>query len=210
MRLHHSTFAISLFVASAFAADAPPRTEAEILKSIKLPAGYDATVFAMPPDLGYPTSVSASPDGVLFVAVDENGSIDQKPARGRVLRCVDSDGDGKADQFTVFAEMDSPRGVIWDGPSGTGPGALFVMHPPNLTAYYDHDGDGKADSEEDIVTGLGFDLKFRGADHTTNGCRLAIDGFIYIAVGDYGYVEDTSAGAAGRATYPMSRSKKAG
>ena len=133
--------------------------------------------------------VSASPDGVLFVAVDENGSIDQKPGRGRVLRCVDSDDDGKADQFTIFAEMDSPRGVIWDGPVGKGPGALYVMHPPNLTAYYDTNGDGKADAQEDLVTGLGFDLKFRGADHTTNGCRLAIDGFIYIAVGDYGYVE---------------------
>ena len=188
MRLH-SSFAICLLAASAFAADAPPRTEADILKSIKLPAGYEAAVFAMPPDLGYPTSVSAAPDGVLFVAVDENGSIDQKRGRGRVLRCMDSDGDGKADRFTVFAEMDSPRGVIWDGPSGKGPGALYVMHPPNLTAYYDHDGDGKADSQEEIVTGLGFDLDFRGADHTTNGCRLGIDGFIYIAVGDYGYVE---------------------
>ena len=101
----------------------------------------------------------------------------------------DTDGDGKADEFKVFAEMDSPRGVIWDGPSGTAPGTLYVMHPPNLTAYTDTDGDGKADQQEDIVTGLGFDLKFRGADHTTNGCRLAIDGFIYIAVGDYGYVE---------------------
>ncbi|MEO7317392.1 MAG: c-type cytochrome [Chthoniobacteraceae bacterium] len=183
--------AAALVFAAPFtsADDAPARTEEDILRSIKLPAGYTATIFAMPPGVGYPVSVSASPDGVLFVAVDENGSIDQKPARGRVLRCVDSDDDGKADQFTTFAEMDSPRGVIWDGPTGKGPGALYVMHPPNLTAYYDVDGDGKADAEEDIVTGLGFDLKFRGADHTTNGCRLAIDGFIYIAVGDYGYVE---------------------
>lgn len=173
---------------SSFAAS-PARSEEDILKSIKLPAGYEATVFAMPPTVGYPTSISASADGVLFVAVDENGSLDQKPGRGRVLRCVDADGDGKAEQITTFAEMDSPRGVIWDGPSGKGPGALYVMHPPNLTAYYDTDGDGKSDKQEELVTGLGFDLKFRGADHTTNGCRLAIDGFIYIAVGDYGYVE---------------------
>ena len=175
--------------ASAFAADAPARTEAEILQAVKLPDGYEATVFAMPPTVGYPTAVSASADGVLFVAVDENGSLDAKPGRGRVLRCIDSDGDGKADKITTFAEMDSPRGVIWDGPSGAGPGTIYVMHPPSLTAYTDTDGDGKADKEEDIVTGLGFDLKFRGADHTTNGCRLGIDGFIYVAVGDYGYVE---------------------
>ena len=101
----------------------------------------------------------------------------------------DTDGDGRADEFKTFAEMESPRGVIWDGPSGTAPGTLYVMHPPNLTAFTDTDGDGKADKQEDILTGLGFDLGFRGADHTTNGCRLAIDGFIYIAVGDYGFIK---------------------
>jgi putative heme-binding domain-containing protein len=170
------------------AEEAPARTEADILKSVKLPEGYEATVFAMPPQIGYPTSVSAAVDGTIFVAVDENGSIDAKPGRGRVVRLRDTDGDGKADEIKVFAEMDSPRGVIWDGPSGNGPGTLYVMHPPNLTAYTDTDGDGKADKQEDIVTGLGFDLKFRGADHTTNGCRLAIDGFIYVAVGDYGFI----------------------
>lgn len=166
-----------------------PRTDEDILKSVKLPEGYAATVFAKPPELGYPTSVSAAVDGTIFVAVDENGSIDRKEGRGRVVRMRDTDGDGKADDFKVFAEMDSPRGVIWDGPSGTAPGTLYVMHPPNLTAYTDTDGDGKADKQEEIVTGLGFDLKFRGADHTTNGCRLGIDGFIYIACGDYGFTK---------------------
>ena len=181
--------AFAAFFATAFALhaeDAPARSEADILKSVKLPEGYEATVFAMPPKLGYPTSVSAAVDGTIFVAIDENGSLDAKPNRGRVLRLRDTDGDGKADEFKVFAEMDSPRGVIWDGPTGNGPGTLYVMHPPNLTAYTDTDGDGVADKQEDILTGLGFDLKFRGADHTTNGCRLAIEGFIYIADGDNG------------------------
>ncbi len=162
---------------------------AELPKSVKVPEGFEATLYAAPPELGYPTAVSGAADGTLFVAIDENGSLDAKPDRGRVLRCIDKDGDGKADEFKVFAKMDSPRGVIWDGASGTGPGTLYVMHPPNLTAYTDTDSDGVADKEEDLVTGLGFDLKFRGADHTTNGCRLAIDGWIYIAVGDYGAVE---------------------
>ncbi|HEV7867412.1 MAG TPA: hypothetical protein VGO90_07005, partial [Chthoniobacteraceae bacterium] len=177
---------------------APPRTEAEILSGLKLPDGYEATVFAMPPQLGYPVSCSAAVDGTLFVAVDENGSLDRKKnetgmARGKVMRLRDVDGDGKADAFKTFAEMDSPRGVIWDGPGmgadGTMPGTLYVMHPPNLTAYTDTDGDGVANKAETILSGLGFGLDFRGADHTTNGCRLAIDGFIYIAVGDYGFTK---------------------
>ncbi len=189
---------LAILTLTAHAADAPARTEAEILKSLKLPAGYEATVFAQPPRLGYPTSVSAAIDGTLFVAVDENGSLDrhrntpEKP-RGYVLRLRDTDGDGRADEFLRFAEMESPRGVIWDGPGvgadGKMPGTLYVMYPPKLTAFTDTDGDGKADKQEDILTGLGFDLDFRGADHTTNGARLAIDGFIYIAVGDYGFTK---------------------
>ncbi len=162
---------------------------ADLPKSVKIPEGFKGTLFAKPPEVGYPTSVSAAADGTLFVAIDENGSLDAKPDRGKVLRCIDKDGDGVADEFKVFAKMDSPRGVIWDGATGTGPGRMYVMHPPNLTVYTDSDGDGVADKEEDLVKGLGFDLKFRGADHTTNGCRLAIDGWIYIAVGDYGALE---------------------
>jgi len=79
--------------------------------------------------------------------------------------------------------MDSPRGVIWDA------GTLYVLHPPTLTAFRDTDGDGAADKSEVLVKGIGFDLKFRGADHTTNGIRLGIDGFIYVAVGDYGFIK---------------------
>jgi putative heme-binding domain-containing protein len=168
------------------AADPKDEKPAEhALKNAKVAEGFDLSLFAQPPDVGYPTSVSASPDGLaVFVAVDENGSIDRQPDRGRVLRCIDSKGEGKADKFNVFAKMDSPRGVIWE-PKGKG-GVLYVMHPPNLTAYYDDDGSGVAQRSEDLVTGLAFDLKFRGADHTTNGCRLGIDGWIYIACGDYG------------------------
>jgi len=168
------------------------RTESEILKSIKVPDGYQATVFAKPPELAYPTALSAAPDGTLFVAVDENGSLGNDAKRGRVVRVRDVDGDGHADEFKVFATMDSPRGVIWDGVLGKPSVRVHVMHPPNLTTYFDDDGDGVAERSEEIITGLGFDLKFRGADHTTNGYRLGIDGFIYVAVGDYGFINATA------------------
>ena len=191
-------FAVALLIPlAAFAADKsqlPERKEDEILKTVKLPDDYAATVFARPPQGGYPICVSAAIDGTIFVATDENGSLGRdrnEPghARGKVIRMRDTDGDGRADEFKTFCEVESPRGVIWDGPNGTSPGTLYVMHPPNLTAYTDTDGDGVSDKKEDILTGLGFGLDFRGADHTTNGCRLGIDGFIYIAMGDYGCVE---------------------
>ena len=55
-------------------------------------------------------------------------------------------------------------------------------------ALTDTNNDGVADTDELLVEGLGFDLKFRGADHTTNGMQMGIDGWLYIAVGDYGFV----------------------
>jgi len=161
-----------------------PKRSGNGLAGVKVPAGFEATLFAAPPDVRYPTCLAAAPTGEVFVGIDENGSIDAKPDRGRVVRCRDDDGDGKADRFNVFARMDSPRGVIYDAGAGT----LYVLHPPDLTAFRDADGDGVAESRETLVKGIGFSLKFRGADHTTNGIRLGIDGWIYVAVGDYGFI----------------------
>ncbi len=149
-------------------------------KGIKAPPGWEVTLFAAPPDVGYPTCLSTAPNGELYVGIDENGSLDAKPNRGRVVRCIDTDGDGRADKFNTFATMDSPRGIWFEN------NTLYVQHPPLVEAFIDDDGDGKADRSEVLVKGLGFDLKFRGADHTVNGMRMGIDGFLYIACGDYG------------------------
>ncbi len=191
MRIHRLVLASLASLASAVsshAADAPALTPEQILKKVTYPVSdFDATVFASPPDVAYPIFISAAPDGALFVGCDANGSLDTKPDRGKVVKCVDTDGDGKADKFTTFAVMDSPRGVAWDQSTRT----LFVMHPPKLTAYHDDNDTGVANRQEDLLTGLGFDLKFRGVDHSINGIRLGIDGWIYIACGDYGAVKAT-------------------
>jgi hypothetical protein len=136
--------------------------------------------------VNYPTAITAAPNGDLFVAVDKNGSLDRERGRGQILKVTDADDDGQADHYTVFVDsVDSPRGLVYDGH------ALYVMHPPTLTAHEDTDGDGVADRSRDLVTGLGFDLDFRGADHTTNGMQMGIDGWLYITVGDYGFFNAT-------------------
>src|SRR5438876_815576 len=60
-----------------------------LLKGIKAAPGFQVTLFAAPPDVRYPTCLAAAPTGEVFVGIDENGSLDQKPDRGRVVRCVD-------------------------------------------------------------------------------------------------------------------------
>ncbi|HEV7993442.1 MAG TPA: HEAT repeat domain-containing protein [Gemmatimonadaceae bacterium] len=160
-----------------------PTVEQKLQASFKAPSGFNVTLFAGPPVAMYPTCVNESPDGAVFVCVDPNLSLSTLRGVGRVMRLVDTDHDGRADTYTTFAEMDSPRGVVADGKT------VYVMHPPTLTAYRDTNGDGIADTSVDIVKGLGFDLDFRGADHTTNNIELGPDGWLYVAVGDYGFMK---------------------
>ena len=168
------------------AADARASSQ-KIAAELKAPDGFDLTVFAAPPDINYPTAVAASPNGELFVAVDEMGSLGKEKGRGKVVRCVDTDSDGVADKFTDFARMDHPRGLIWDDATRT----LYVLFPPYLTRFRDKDADGVADGDPEVlVTGITNEKvqADRGADHTTNQIRLGIDGWIYIAMGDFGCV----------------------
>lgn len=172
-------------------AAAAKAAEAAFLKDVKLPEGFEATLFAAPPAVNYPTFVAAAPNGDLYVSVDKNGSLDRQPHRGAVLRLRDLDGDGRADEVRPFvSDVDSPRGLVWDQDR------LYLMHPPHLSAYLDHDGDGRADEEKVLVKDIAFGFKDRPADHTSNGVTLGIDGWLYLAIGDFGFMN--AVGADGR------------
>ena len=121
----------------------------------------------------------------MYVGVDLNLAQGAVKGRGRVMRLVDTDGDGHADRYTIFTDVDSPRGIAVDG------NTVYVMHPPNLTAYRDTNGDGIADTADVLVKDLGFGLDVRSSDHATNNITLGPDGWIYVAVGDYGYLNAT-------------------
>ena len=182
------TTLFSLLQPLGAAGQAASPADESLLEEVQAPAGFDVTLFATPPEINYPTAITATPAGELFVGIDRNGSLDQERGRGQIVRAVDQDGDGRADQFISFVDsVDSPRGLSYDGET------LYVMHPPELTAYQDVDGDGKADRSRTLISGLGFDLDFRGADHTTNGIKRGIDGWIYVAVGDYGFMKAVGA-----------------
>jgi putative heme-binding domain-containing protein len=173
----------SFFEFEAYEGDAPAAKGSDLLKGVKAPPAFDVTLFGEPPAVNYPVCLAATPDGTLFVGVDENGSLGKVEGYGKVLRCVDADGDGKAEDVKVFARMRHPRGLVWED------GTLWVLHPPFLTRYRDTDGDGAADEERVLLKGISTEklVAQRGADHTTNAIRMGVDGWIYIAVGDFGY-----------------------
>lgn len=162
-----------------------PEQEAAILKDVKVADGFDVTLFANSTAANYPVFVAAAPDGTLYVSSDGNGSLGRLPKRGRVIRLRDLDGDGRADETKVFCEVDAPRGLVWDHDR------LYLVHPPHLSEFIDADHDGVAEKQNILVRDIAFGYKDRPADHTTNGLSLGIDGWLYIAGGDFGFLKAT-------------------
>ena len=158
----------------------------ELLGDTKVPAEFETTLFAAPPAINYSIFVATAPDGTVYASSDKNGSLDRAPHRGAIYRLRDLDGDGRADESKLFvADVDTPRGLAWDRDR------LYVLHPPNISAYIDHDGDGIADEEQVLVKGVAFTFKDRPGDHSSNGLEQGADGWLYCAIGDFGFMEAT-------------------
>lgn len=157
---------------------------ATLLREVKIPEGFEASIFATPPAVNYPVFVAAAPDGTVYVSSDGNGSLDRKPHLGRILRVRDTNGDGQADEVRAMVpDIDSPRGLVWDHDR------LYVLHPPDISVFFDRDGDGVAEERKTLVKGIAFTFKDRPADHSSNGLELGVDGWLYAAIGDFGFME---------------------
>ncbi len=100
----------------------------------------------------------------------------------RIVRIEDSNGNGRADKKTVFADG------FHDALDGTGAGILvrggdvWWTCIPNLWHFADKDGDGKADSRDKLLSGFGVKVAFRG--HDMHGLRFGPDGKLYWTIGD--------------------------
>jgi len=164
-------------------------------------AGYDnppeltITQFTGPDVTPSPACLAVAPTGEVFVGVDMIGSLGKDPGKGRIMKLVDTDNDGKPDKQTEFATVDNPRGIIVAGTK------VYVLHTTfsketklatgmDLVVFEDKDNDGKADGPEQPLIEHFSNTKYlqeRGTDHATNGIRMGIDGWIYVSVGDFGF-----------------------
>ncbi|MBX6315175.1 MAG: HEAT repeat domain-containing protein, partial [Isosphaeraceae bacterium] len=144
----------------------------------KVGEGWTIELIAKAPEVLFPTAIVVAPDGTIFVGQDP---MDMPgPPTEPIDSIVALHPDGRR---TLFADkLWSVMGLEWID------GALYVVHAPFLSVFRDTDGDGRADAREDLMTGLGPKQPgFNGLnDHIASGCRLGMDGFLYIAVGDKG------------------------
>ena len=84
-----------------------PLSVAESMKHIVVPQGFAVELFAAEPEIKKPISMNWDERGRLWIAetVDYPNEL-QQPGQGRdsIKICEDTDGDGRADKFTVFAD----------------------------------------------------------------------------------------------------------
>ena len=145
--------------------------------------GFKMHYFALPPEVDYPSCIAVTPRGAVFIGEDPYNVRANKSNTGKIRMLVDTKGTGKADRFSTFADnTNGPRGMCYVD------GTLYVSAAPTLIAYKD-DGSGKAASQDVLVTGYGFTPEVLAPDHSIGGIRMAIDGWLYLAVGDQGFMK---------------------
>ena len=161
------------------APDSPPLLPLESLRKIHLSPGFAVELVANEPLVLDPVAIDWSPDGRLWVVemADYPMGLDGKgKPGGRVRVLEDTDGDGRYDKQTLFADgLSFPTGLLtWrDG--------VIVTAAPEIIFLRDTDGDGKADSREVLVSGL-----LEGNQQLrANGLRWGLDGWVYCAAGGH-------------------------
>ena len=171
------------------AAQLPPD---KALASMKAGDGLRVELFAHEPMLINPTSMDVDHRGRVWITEAVNyrrklfGRPMLRPEGDRIVVLTDKDGDGKADESTVFyqgQDLYGPLGIAV-AKDAAGPGyRVFVCQSPDILLFHDKDGDGKADGPpEKFLTGFGgFDH-----DHGVHGINIGPDGKLYFTVGDAG------------------------
>lgn len=127
-------------------------TAAESQRRTQVPVDFDLELFASEPDITNPISMAWDEKGRLWVieTIDYPNTIRSKDGKGddRIKICEDTDGDGKADKFTIFAEgFNIPTSIMFSN------GGIIVAQAPDFIFLKDTNGDDKADVREVIMTG---------------------------------------------------------
>ena len=125
------------------------------LAEFKVDPRFEVTLFAGEeefPDIAAPIQMRWDNRGRLWVSCSTTYPhvYPGNEPNDKLVILEDTDGDGKADKSTVFADdLHIPLSFEF------GDGGVYVSEMPHLTFLKDTDGDGKADLRRKLLTGFG-------------------------------------------------------
>lgn len=128
-----------------------PLSPEESMQHYVTPVDFELELYAAEGDLGgKPIAMNWDEHGRLWVCETIDYPNELKPqnrGRDRIRVCEDTDGDGKADKFTVFAEdLSIPTSVCpWND-------GVIVQNGTETLYLKDTDGDGKADMRHVLIS----------------------------------------------------------
>jgi putative membrane-bound dehydrogenase-like protein len=150
----------------------------ESVKHLVLPQGFEARVFVTEKELGgKPICMNWDEKGRLWCCLTMDYPNELKaPTQGRdrIVVCEDTNGTGRCDKVTVFAEgLSIPTSLMFHK------GSVIAFDAKQTVMFTDKDGDGKAD-ERKVVFGTWAQNDTHGGPSNMN---YGLDNWIYAMQG---------------------------
>src|SRR5258706_3627661 len=155
-------------------ASTPALSPAEAQRKFTVPDGFEMRLFASEPDVINPVAMTWDARGRLWVVELYEYPLGAAPGtkpRDRIKILEDTDGDGKADKVTIFADgLNLATGIQ------LGYGGVYVGQAPHLLFLEDTDHDDIADKRTALMTGFGLEDRHE----LLNGVTWGPDGWLYL------------------------------
>ncbi|MEK7780720.1 MAG: PVC-type heme-binding CxxCH protein [Verrucomicrobiota bacterium] len=155
-----------------------PLKAKDSMRYTQVPADFELQLFAAEPDVVKPIYMAWDERGRAWVVEARDyphGLVNEgEPGESYIKICEDTDGDGKADKFTVFAEkLNLASALVFVN------GGIIVSEARRMLFLKDTNGDDKADVREALLPGWGI-----GDTHAMqSNLGRGFDNWLYGAVG---------------------------
>src|ERR1051325_763418 len=159
----------------------PAVEPAEAIKTFTVKEGFRIELAAAEPLVMDPVAMAFDEDGRLFVVEMRDYSERRDEKLGRIRMLTDTDGDGRFDKATVYADnLPWPTAVIcWKG-------GIFVGATPSIFYFKDTNGDGVADEQTVVFAGFGSTTERLNVQQLFNSFTWGLDNRIHGASGGNG------------------------